>query len=535
MSSNRARNWSGRLVAVAAGLIGAAALLLATEGVLAIIGAGATAPRVDPFAGFSSTVPLFDRTVADDGQVVYRISNARSEAATGQPVDQPQRAFTAPKAPGTLRVFVVGGSSAAGVPYGPRAAFSTWLAERFAANLPDLSIEVINAAMAGYATRRIAIVVDEIAGYEPDLLIVYSGHNEFAERRFYAHLLDTPPILFRLREWAAATRLSRTLAAGWPNAAPSAPPVVDFATELDDREMHAVLTERAAGTGYASERERRYTALHYEFNLRNMVRRMREAGAEVMLLTLSQNFTGWHPGASTHRPDLEAEAQREFHRLAGEGARLASQKGDCKDAMRLFASAMAIDSTYAALHFRMAGCSEQLGDFAAAREFYRQASDLDRVPHGAPTAYNEILRGVAENEGTLFVDVAAVLEQASSYGLVGDEWFVDWVHPNIAAHQRIAAAIEEELRRAAWPRGRARWREDTYVAPPPIALHLADPSLRRGERIVRLGSCVLARRRQCAVDELQELLAAEPDNHQLRHYQDTILFDSAHWQSSPAW
>jgi lysophospholipase L1-like esterase len=531
MRQRAAPRWRGRALLICGGVaIGVCALVL-VEGLFRALDLGSTALRRDPFAGFSSTVPMFDGATGPDGSLVYRISNARSEAATGQPLDQPQREFRGRKKPGVYRIFVVGGSSAAGVPYGPRYAFSSWLGRRLHAHLPDVEFEIVNAAMAGYATSRIAIVVDEIAAHEPDLLIVYSGHNEMAERRFYAHLLDTHPLLFRIRERIFATRLGRTVLAALDQVGEAAPSVPQLDSEADEREMYAVLTERAGGRGYPTEREVAYGDLRYRFNLEKMVRRMQSVGANVVLMTLSQKFAGWAPGASAHRPDLTAAELVAFDRFAGDGVRRVEEGGDCAAALASFAEALAIDSTHAGLHYRIAQCQEALGHHGAARVSYRTASDLDQVPHGAPTRFNDILRDVAAGEGAWLVEAAAALDEASPRGIPGDEFFVDWVHPNIAAHQLMAAAVEETLRRNDWPVGAVSWRSHGYVEPRPADLYRSDPGLRLGEGIVRMGTCVLARRAECALAEIDAILGADPYNRRLRHYRKWIATEAADWRT----
>ena len=46
---------------------------------------------------------------------------------------------------------------------------------------PARKIEAINASGVSYAMHRLNIVADELLRYEPDVFIVYSGHNEFVE------------------------------------------------------------------------------------------------------------------------------------------------------------------------------------------------------------------------------------------------------------------------------------------------------------------------------------------------------------------
>lgn len=496
------------------------ALLLLLAGVelaLRIAGIGEGRRRHDPFAGFSRTVPLFEPAQSAEGRRILRLSEARQRAATGHVANEPQREFLAEKPPGSFRVFVVGDSSAAGVPYGTKYAFSSWLERRLEAELPAVPIEVVNAAISGYATRRILTVVQELAAYSPDLVIVYAGHNEFAERRFYAHLLELDPRVFRLWEGVVGTRLYGLLA-GLRGSEPE-PPRID----LDDRktaiQMFAVLGDRAAGAGYPSAREREYGELLYRFNLEEIARVARSAGARALFVTQSQNFADWAPGASQHREGLSAEdlARWDAAAAAGDAARSA---GDCDAALSAWRSALAIDDAYADLVYRVAACERALGRFEAARRDYRRASDLDRVPHGAPTRYNEILREVAREEGALFTDADAAIERASEHGLVGDAWFADFVHPRIRAHVTIADAVAGTLQAAGLPAPAASWRSDLYAPPDVDAIYRSDPAPELQEHLVRALACMLALRSACSLSEARAVLAIDPSNDVARRMLD---------------
>ena len=125
----------------------------------------------------------------------------------------------------TFRVFGVGESSAAGFRCGTGYAFSSWLERHLTAEPLDCYVEVVNAAMPGYSSRRQLVVLRELAAYSPDLLLVHNGHNELAERRFYAQLLDRDPRIFHRQELLVETRLYRlasTLLSA-PRARPSVP------------------------------------------------------------------------------------------------------------------------------------------------------------------------------------------------------------------------------------------------------------------------------------------------------------------------
>ncbi len=495
-AARRTSPWA-RLGLVVLGIGLGLTVLVVAEGVLRL--AGVPAARRDPFAGFGATRPVFARAQRPDGTPVWRTDPAR-----GLPhVEE----FLAEKPPGAFRVFVVGESSAAGVPYPASQAFSAWLGRRLASALPGRAVEVINAAVPGYASRRVLGVVRELATYQPDLLVVYCGHNEFAESRQYAHLLAMDPRLFRLRALAATTRLYGALerALGWDET-----PRVDFDDIDDAGQMFAVADERLAGKAYADERERRWGELHYRWNLEEMAGAMRAVGASTLFVSLGQNFADWAPGASAHRSNLREDERERWEQIVA-AARDEAASSDCTRASEKFEQALAIDDEVAQVHFELARCAEQLGDAARSARHYRRASDLDRVPHGAPSAFDSSLRQVARDTDSLFLDGGAVLAGASARPLPGDDLFVDAMHPNLRANQLLAGAIAATLRDAGIPEDAGQWQAG-YRDPPVEEVLAEDPTLRRQERLVRAASCVLARRDACALTELEVVLATEPDH-----------------------
>jgi len=495
-----------RLGLVAFGILAGLVVLGTLELGLWLLGAGEGPPGYDPFAGFSTAVPLFERAEREDATPIYRVSPARLDDPSLASVPQPEREFLAEKPAGAFRAFVVGGSSAAGFPYPPEYAFSAWLGRRLRAALPGTPIEVVNAALSGYGSRRELVIVRELARYQPDLLIVYSGHNEWAESRYYSRLIDMDPRLFRLRERLFTTRLFTVVSRLRPFGDPDPEEAVQRLLRDQNQEfveMFAVFSRRVQGSDYASAAQLRQRDLLFRLNLEEIVHAASSAGARVMLLTVSQNFADWPPGASTHRSGFSG-AEEAGWQAAFEAGERAAAAGACVPAIEAYERALEIDDEFADLHYRIAACHRALGRMEAARQHYRRASDLDRVPHGAPTYFNEVVREVATERGQLFLDVDSLLERESEDGLVGDDLFIEFAHPNLRAHQLIAEAVGEELRRAALPRAANVW-GDGHVDPTPESLYAANPELRLREHKAIRVVCAVARRESCVAEQEEAL------------------------------
>ena len=128
----------------------------------------------DPYLGFCKTSRLFHPT-QKDGQPFFE--TAGSKLLYFNPQSFPQE-----KLQKTRRVFCLGGSTTFGRPYDDRTSYVSWLRESLRELDSSHDWEVINAGGISYASYRLLNVAEEIIRYEPDLLIIHTGHNEFLEK-----------------------------------------------------------------------------------------------------------------------------------------------------------------------------------------------------------------------------------------------------------------------------------------------------------------------------------------------------------------
>ena len=91
--------------------------------------------------------------------------------------------FARENGPKEFRIFCLGGSTVQGSPFAIETAFSTWLELSLQAAEPKRQWDVVNCGGVSYASYRLVPILEEVLGYEPDLIILYTGHNEFLEDR----------------------------------------------------------------------------------------------------------------------------------------------------------------------------------------------------------------------------------------------------------------------------------------------------------------------------------------------------------------
>ena len=100
---------------------------------------------------------------------------------------------------GRTRVLMIGGSNVQGFPTAKLNKMLDWVR-------PEPGFEVINLGRRGYGSERCRILLDQALVLQPDIVMIYMGHNEFVERGFALELLE----IWKRPLWArVADRLLR--------------------------------------------------------------------------------------------------------------------------------------------------------------------------------------------------------------------------------------------------------------------------------------------------------------------------------------
>ncbi len=200
----RAR-WRRRLLALLLGCC----LLLVIESAFRGLGWGREDLGVDPFVGFAGVQPLF--VLSDDG-LRFEVPKIRQEYFRPE-------SFPAEKADNAFRIFVLGGLTVQGRPYAIETSFSTWLELCLPLADPSRQWEVINCGGVSYASYRLAPILQEILkGRAPDLIILYTGQNEFLEDRAYDQAGRFGPWVAQAHRWASSSAVYRAARSTWRSA-----------------------------------------------------------------------------------------------------------------------------------------------------------------------------------------------------------------------------------------------------------------------------------------------------------------------------
>lgn len=435
--SKRVPWWQALLLPLAAILI----FFLLLEGGLALFGVKPVVTEKDPFVGFAGNAPLFTAAPGPGGrQYLTTASNKTGYFNTQSfPLQKPQ---------GTYRIFTLGGSTTYGRPYNDTTSFSGWLREFLPAADRNKNWEVINAGGISYASYRVAHLMEELVNYQPDLFIIYTGHNEFLEERTYSQLKEIPPIvrstvslLTKTRTWAAMSNALQTVGLH-PQKEEKTQNQLGFRVD-------AILDESVGMNRYTRDDPLRENILkHYRLSLERMVGLARSVGAKVVFVTPASSLNDCTPFKSEHTPNLSPADRERTEQLLAQ-AKEALRQENWQQAVDILQPAVALDPRHAELNYRLGQALLKLGRTEEAGAALQRARDEDVCPLRALTPMRQIVKDVAREQDVDVVDYVALLEQqmqnTKGYPIPGEELFLDHVHPTIEGHKILALALLQDL------------------------------------------------------------------------------------------
>ncbi len=336
--------------------------------------------------------------------------------------------FFKEKSPDTYRIFCLGGSTVLGFPYPSNCTFSHFLKERLNNLLPLKRIEVINMGVTAINSYTIREFVSELVKYQPDLFIIYMGHNEFYGALGVAstEFVGLNPRWVRLyldmqkfRVFRALQDLVRWTKEKIKDVLHKKPPDGNFMERMVHKKQIPL-----------NSREYEIAKTYFKENLTEIIEMAQQNGVKVIVSNLVSNQRGLKPFASEFSAELDDEQRRRWQGLVDEAGKLI-EDGEYAEALQKLNKAKAMDQSPAILHYEMATIYEKMGKFSLAKEEYAHAADLDALRFRASSEFNKIIKEVCLNSGAIFVDMGAFFEKNSPNEIIGNELLTEHVHPNL--------------------------------------------------------------------------------------------------------
>lgn len=262
------------------------------------------------------------------------------------------------------RIIILGGSSA----------FNLWglnhLNESIKKNFPGEYVTIINMGGESYGSNRVLMNFNEMVKYEPDLVIVYSGHNEF-EERFMQETFFKDNFINRLNDRLMINSRSYQFLSWVVDGIRK--PLMSKNIEAIKEGRHILFPEKLE-LNFPITVDKDIIYENYRGNLIEMVKISKINGFDLILSTVAYNRLS----------HLE---------LTSEEITECTSKADTLDCLN-------------------------------------NKIDTMTSPHSGTLTTNEIVREVAEKYGAIFMDVDNRIILHSSDGIPGDGLFDDSCHLN---------------------------------------------------------------------------------------------------------
>lgn len=350
--------------------------------------------------------------------------------------------FSVKKSSSTYRIFCLGASTVQGFPYTPNSGFPAYLKYILSSFHENKNIEVVNCGITAIASYSVLDMSREIIeNYEPDLLVVYSGHNEF-----YGVLGQAS----RLSLFENRTILNTFLKFQKSKLFLLLRNILNFVFGDDirdqDLEKHNTMMSIMAkniGIQKGSPIFKK-TLKSYRANIEDIVKIAKEHNTNILLCSLVDNLKDFAPFLSSHVQNLSVQDSIFWTGKMNEA--LQAQKNTQYDkAINLYNEALEMDSLYALTHFQIGRCYFESKNYDVAKKHFIMAKENDLIRFRAPASFNDILHEISISYNIPFADINENLSHISTGNIVGKNYLHEHVHPNQLGYLEIGKTIAKTI------------------------------------------------------------------------------------------
>jgi tetratricopeptide (TPR) repeat protein len=420
-------NPAANFLLLAGSLLFALLLVGGLEAALRVAGLG------DPDASRTSRLkyqqiffPIVEPAVRPDGVEMLATADVRL----------PYQSMLRHKPANGLRVFIFGGSATAGLGFSPNVTFARDLERMLELAHPEREVEVVNLGIVALASKQVRLMVaDACRNGDPDLVVVYSGNNEFLEIHAEKFASAQGAWISPYRDFLLDTNLYRFVNRAI-RGAPRKPSLAeqDFSKEDLRLTQHEIIEQVEMSPSEIAE-----IVDTYEANIEEMVAVAQQTGTPIIPLTVASNWR-WRG-----REDLPPDWLDELLGEPGQATADRYREARTELSARIESAGLAEQHEWL---YRRALAAEALGDHAAARDDFRAAMNQDPHLRRALDAMGDRVRAVAKRAGVPVLDTIELLSASADHGIVGFDEFYDYVHLTPRGALLVAAGIFDVIHEA---------------------------------------------------------------------------------------
>ncbi|MFA6467272.1 MAG: hypothetical protein WCW35_00110 [Bacteroidota bacterium] len=337
--------------------------------------------------------------------------------------------FRKDKTDHTFRIVCLGESSMLGTPFQLNTNIPGIIRKMLRMMHTDKEIEVINLGAAAINTNVILNLTDEIIDLQPDLILLYTGHNEFygpdgvGASWLQKTLPSTIPVKYALGELQLVKLIDKYVLQSFTSSAPK------------EYNLMKQVSQSSSVRLASKEAERIFTL--FESNIGNLLSAFQDRHIPVIVSDVASNLL-FPPFAYDTSAQLRLY-QKEFTTVATAGKKKNIEA--LHSAFRL----LQIDSSNAFLNYVAGTMLLNDNRLVEAKRFLIRAKDEDLLKFRAPQRINSILKKVATARNVPFISSDSLFFAVSPSGIPDRQLFYEHLHPNALGYYKIAALFVKTI------------------------------------------------------------------------------------------
>ena len=340
--------------------------------------------------------PLFFHTTKNGEAVIEINSNVGERYFNKKTVPVPNlypQTFSAVKNDETVRIFCLGGSTTAGFPYEVTVPFPQQLQFLLQKDYPETNFEIVNLGLSAINSFTVLDWIADILRQEPDLVIIYMGHNEFygaygtGATISLSHNGTLTRFVLAIQRFHIIQMLKSFVNMIIP----------DHSGESSHTLMEKLIDNQSIPVD-SDLRQKTYQ--NFSANLERILSACQNAETPVIISNLVSNLKDQPPLGKLGKTDP--------------------------------------DPSNAWYHYNQGREAFEAMDSVSAYISFSKSRNLDIIPFRAPDSINAIIMAKALQYGTEYVDMNAAFRAYSPQGIPGKKLFCDHLHPNPRGYKLMA-------------------------------------------------------------------------------------------------
>ena len=306
-----------------------------------------------------------------------------------------QNSFYKDKKLNSFRIFIMGGSSAAGYPYTPNGDFGLYIKKKLEILYPEQEIEVINVALTATNSYTIRDLLPGVIEQNPDLILFYAGHNEYygaygvGSMESIGQSRSIVNFVLSLEKFKTFNLLRDFLK--WIQG------IFSFSDSGGALQKTGTLMSRMVRDQTILYNSETYNLGIEQFdgNLNDILSMCKENNIPVIISTLSSNLKDQSPFISLESDNLPKASD-------------------------VYNEAIL-----------------KISDTTEALKLFKYAKDLDGLRFRAPSKINEIIIAQAKKYNYPLVQIDSIFNSNSPQGITGNNLMTDHLHPTFEGYKLI--------------------------------------------------------------------------------------------------